>query len=110
MTILKWLAYLLSALAVCTFVGTFVLGFTVDIQAPGTSVTCGAPMKVVDGDFASGVPDRLGAACQDAANNWIGRSALLFFLFFVPAFVLTVFARRRGEAWAGANVLQRRKA
>ncbi len=87
----------LGALAVVAFVAGLVAGFTVDVHPPGSTIDCGAPLEVVDGGFAEGVPNELESACQSAANRWLGYSMIPFFVFFLPALVLGFNLRGRGD-------------
>jgi len=82
-------------LAVASFIGAFVAGFTFELQAPGTTVNCGAPFEVVDGGYAPGVPDELKSACQSAANRWGGRAMIPFAVFLIVAIIVTFVFRQR---------------
>jgi hypothetical protein len=91
----KRVFYVLFVLSACTVVAGFVDGFTATVRAQG--IACGTPLRVVDGSYATGVPDGLKDACQSAANRRIGFSVFPFFAFFVPTLVLAFVLHRRGE-------------
>jgi hypothetical protein len=91
----KQVFYVLFALSACTVVAGFAAGFTTTVRAQG--IACGTPLGVVDGSYASRVPDGLKDACQRAANRRIGFSVIPFFAFFVPTLVLAFVLHRRGE-------------
>jgi len=83
----------LFVLTACAFVTGLVAGFFVTVHAQG--VACGAPLEVVDGTYASGVPTNLHDACQSAANRWIGMALIAFFVLFVPTWALAFIDQRR---------------
>jgi hypothetical protein len=93
-TVAKRAFYVLFFLSVCTVVAGFVDGFTTTVHARG--IACGTSLRVVDGTFASGVPNDLKDACQSAANRRIGYTVFPFFAFFVPTLVLAFVLHRRG--------------
>ncbi len=59
-------------LALIGFVVSLVLGLLVlQVHPKGSAINCGTPLRVIDGDFAEGVPRELRSECQDAASRII---------------------------------------
>lgn len=97
--VLKRIFYVFFVLTAVAFIGGLAAGFTVDVHPPSSEVSCGAPLRVIDGHFVVDLPEEFKADCQDAADKWIGLLLIAFFAAFIPAFAIGLILARRGETW-----------